>query len=245
MTTRLPYRGCEWLLGQFTPHTLYKSWLEVEKEVATAQCVAGIIPEDAAIAINNLDHVSADEIAQEEEITHHDLNSFVRVAARHIAPPGDRYFHYGLTSSDVVDTAQALRLFRIVQHWRMVNVPSRRFQMFLARAGEEIAYGKLSGPVGGHSRKIPPRVEDEALLNLGLQTEKVATQVVSRDHYAAFVIALAGAASILGETHTSAILVALENMALWHERDISHSSAERIYLQDLCVRMDEVIHSYV
>ena len=154
----------------------------------------------------------------------------------------------------------------------------------LAGAAAEAATGKLSGAVGTHAT-VDPEVEEYVCTHLGLATDEVSTQVVSRDRHAAFMSALAVAAATLErialeirhlqrsevsevrepfgarQKGSSAMphkrnpvltericglarvvrgyaATELENVALWHERDISHSSAERVIFPDACALVD-------
>lgn len=146
-------------------------------------------------------------------------------------------------------------------------------------AREEILVGKFSGAVGVYSL-VDPLVEKNALRELGLDYEDVATQVVCRDRHSAYFSSLFILSSTLerlaneirllnhgeikevsegffqGQKGSSAMphkknpilcenvcglmrtarsffSVSLENQVLWHERDISHSSAERIMAPDV------------
>jgi adenylosuccinate lyase len=150
----------------------------------------------------------------------------------------------------------------------------------LLTARDEVAFGKVSGPVGTHS-SVDPRVEHYVCDRLGLRPDPASTQVIARDRHAAFMYALAMTAGTLerfatevrhlmrsevaevrepfGEKQKGSsamphkrnpviaericgltrvirghLLTAMENTALWHERDISHSSAERIIFPDAC-----------
>jgi adenylosuccinate lyase len=157
----------------------------------------------------------------------------------------------------------------------------------LADAIDEVATGKLSGPVGTYSH-LGPDVEADVLAELGLRVDPVSTQIVQRDRHAALLTAIAilggslerfateirnlqhteigevmepfktgqkgssamphkrnpilservaGLARVIrGYAHT-----ALENQPLWHERDISHSSAERVILPDATVLLDYLL----
>ncbi|HEX6487278.1 MAG TPA: adenylosuccinate lyase [Candidatus Dormibacteraeota bacterium] len=154
----------------------------------------------------------------------------------------------------------------------------------LSEAIEEVSVGKLSGAVGTHAT-IDPRIEERVCASLGLAVDPVSTQIVSRDHHAAYMAALAVIAGTLERIATeirhlqrsevaeafepfgreqkgsSAMphkrnpvltervcglartvrgyaATALENQALWHERDISHSSAERVIFPDACCLVD-------
>ena len=156
----------------------------------------------------------------------------------------------------------------------------QRDRVRLLTARDEVAVGKVSGPVGTHS-SVDPRVEQYVCAKLGLRPDPASTQVIARDRHAAFMYALAMTAGTLerfatevrhlmrsevaevrepfGEKQKGSsamphkrnpviaericglsrvirghLVTALENTALWHERDISHSSAERIILPDAC-----------
>jgi len=157
----------------------------------------------------------------------------------------------------------------------------------LALARDIIAVGKLSGAVGTYAH-LNPRVEARVCKKLGLQPDRISTQIVQRDRHAEFMsaIALAGCSidrwalefrhlqrtEVLeaeeffaeGQKGSSAMphkrnpitcerlcglarvlrgnaLAAMENVALWHERDISHSSVERIILPDSTTLLDYML----
>jgi adenylosuccinate lyase len=150
-----------------------------------------------------------------------------------------------------------------------------------------VAVGKLSGAVGTHAH-LDPRVERYVCARLGLEPDKLSTQVIQRDRHAEFSTVLAVIASSIdrwatefrhlqrtevleleeyfspGQKGSSAMphkrnpitaerlsglarvvrgnaVAALENVALWHERDISHSSVERIILPDSCILLDYML----
>ena len=154
----------------------------------------------------------------------------------------------------------------------------------LADATDEIATGKISGPVGTYSL-LAPDVEAEVLAALGLRADPVSTQIVQRDRHAAFLAAIAILGGTLermatevrnlqhteiaevmepfraGQKGSSAMphkrnpivseriaglarllrgyaAVGFEDQPLWHERDISHSSAERVVLPDATIVLD-------
>jgi len=157
----------------------------------------------------------------------------------------------------------------------------------MRRAVENIAVGKLSGPVGTYSG-VDPRVEEKVTARLGIKAAPVSTQVLSRDRHAEFMTTLALVAGscerfateirslqrteILeaeeyfkpGQKGSSAMphkrnpitaervaglarvvrgnaLAAMENMALWHERDITHSSVERVIVPDSTILVDYML----
>jgi adenylosuccinate lyase len=157
----------------------------------------------------------------------------------------------------------------------------------LERARDTIAVGKISGAVGTYAH-MNPKVETYVCKKLGLQADKISTQIVQRDRHAEFhaAIALVGCSidrwaqefrhlqrtEVLeaeeffakGQKGSSAMphkrnpitcerlcglarvlrgnaLAAMENVALWHERDISHSSVERVILPDSTTLLDYML----
>ena len=163
----------------------------------------------------------------------------------------------------------------------------RRNRKRLRHAKQDIAVGKISGPVGTHAT-VPPDVEAAVCNELGIEVAPVSNQVVQRDRHAGFVTTLALIAASLekfateirglqrteireveepfseGQTGSSSMphkrnpelsericglsrlirghtVTALENVALWGERDISHSSAERLILPDSCMALDYIL----
>jgi len=162
-----------------------------------------------------------------------------------------------------------------------------RDRVRLAHAFDDVATGKISGPVGTYSL-LDPDLEAEVLANLGLAADPVSTQIVQRDRHAAVVAAIAITGGSLerfatevrnlqhteigelmepfraGQKGSSAMPhkrnpilceriaglarllrgyagAALENQPLWHERDISHSSAERVILPDATILLDYML----
>lgn len=86
--------------------------LRVEAALAATQAELGVVPREAADQIDrvaNLDHVSLTEVDELERKTRHDVMALTRALARAAGPAG-RWVHYGATSADITDTAQALEL---------------------------------------------------------------------------------------------------------------------------------------
>jgi adenylosuccinate lyase len=157
----------------------------------------------------------------------------------------------------------------------------------LATAVEEIATGKISGPVGTYSH-LEPEIEADVLAELGLRVDPASTQIVQRDRHAALLTAIAIVGGSLerfateirnlqhteigelqepfksGQKGSSAMphkrnpilseriaglarllrgyaATGLEDQPLWHERDISHSSAERVILPDATILLDYML----
>jgi adenylosuccinate lyase len=87
-----------------------RAWLDVELAATAAWAELGIVPADAARALaENAAPPSPERVAELEATLHHDTAAFVDAVAERLGEEG-RWFHYGLTSSDVVDTALALQI---------------------------------------------------------------------------------------------------------------------------------------
>ena len=84
-------------------------WLEIELLVLEAWAELGAIPEADAHVARERATFTEEAVAERERATRHDVAAFVDVVAASIGPQG-RWLHYGLTSSDVLDTALALQL---------------------------------------------------------------------------------------------------------------------------------------
>lgn len=322
----------------FTDEARFGRWLEVEILATEAWAALGVVPEDDAKAVRErapvVDAAVVARIGEREKVTDHDVAAFVDVVQEAIGPPAGKWVHYGLTSSDVVDTAWSATLneaaglllqasdrlvaalkaraleFRdtpMVGRTHGVHAEPTTFGTKLAlwclqadrdrtrlhRARETIAVGKLSGAVGTYSN-IDPEVERRVCEGMGLRPVP-ATQVIARDRHAEYLYACASVGATVelmatevrhlqrtevreaeepfraGQKGSSAMPhkrnpiktenltglarvlrgnlgAGLENVALWHERDISHSSVERIVLPDssllayfVLTRMAEVI----
>jgi len=162
-----------------------------------------------------------------------------------------------------------------------------RDRIRLAAAFDDVATGKISGPVGTYSH-LAPDIEAEVLGRLDLTVDPVSTQIVQRDRHAAVLAAIAVTGGSLerfateirnlqhteigevmepfraGQKGSSAMphkrnpilceriaglarllrgyaVAGFENQPLWHERDISHSSAERVILPDATILLDYML----
>jgi adenylosuccinate lyase len=319
----------------FTDGARLSTWLEVEILATEAWAEIGVVPAGDAAAVRKRAAFDVADVEAREAVTGHDVAAFVDVVAERVGGAAGAWVHYGLTSSDVVDTALSLTLTRaadllveaaaalegaIVSRARELRdtpmvgrthgihaepttmgaklalwaLQVRRERQRLARAREAVAVGKLSGAVGTYSN-VDPRVEAIVCARLGL-TPVPATQVLARDRHAEFVYACASVGAAV-ETFATEVRhlqrtevgeaaepfragaqkgssamphkrnpvrceqlcglarvlranlgAALENVALWHERDISHSSVERVILPDsallahyLLVKFTEVV----
>jgi adenylosuccinate lyase len=316
------------MAGVWSEENKLACWLEVELAAFDAWAELGVVPEDAAQAIRTAAQPPTPErIAELEATLHHDTAAFIDAVAEELGPEG-RWFHYGLTSSDVVDTALALQVqqagelllqgiaraiatvtARALEHKDTLCIgrthgvhaePTtfglklagwafelERGRQRLARALDGMRVGKLSGAVGTYAA-TDPALERLVCERLGLQPEPVSTQVVARDRHADLLATLALVAASVdrfaleirhlarsevaevaepfgrGQKGSSAMphkrnpvvaerlsglarvvrgnaLVGFEDVALWHERDISHSSAERIVLPDSFLALDYML----
>src|SRR5436190_9461555 len=87
----------------------YQRWLDVELAATEVLAQEGIIPKDAAAEIKTKAAFSVDRINAIEAEVKHDVIAFTSSVAEYVGP-ASRYFHFGLTSSDVLDTAMALQV---------------------------------------------------------------------------------------------------------------------------------------
>jgi adenylosuccinate lyase len=87
----------------------YETWLQVEVAAAEAMAAAGIVPAEAARELRDKGAFDIARIDEIEKVTQHDVIAFTTSVAE-IVGPSARWLHFGLTSSDVIDTAQALQM---------------------------------------------------------------------------------------------------------------------------------------
>src|SRR6202012_3627450 len=93
----------------WTEENKYRMWLEVEATASDVLADAGIVTSSAAQAIRAFGQVDVARIQEIETEVKHDVIAFTTAMAEKIGPES-RWLHYGLTSNDVVDTAQALQI---------------------------------------------------------------------------------------------------------------------------------------
>ena len=303
-------------------------WLRIELLASEALCRQGLVPEEDFAQMKARAAFSLERCKELERTLNHDVIAFTTNVAENINSPASRWFHFGLTSSDVVDTAFAVQMTQsadiliadVKALRKVIAAKARKYQftpmigrshgihaepttfglklalMFdefgraLARleaARETVAVGKLSGAVGT-SAHLSPNVEAFVCKKLGLRPAPIATQVIQRDLHAEFINTLALVAASIerwavefrhlqrtevleaeeyfakGQKGSSAMphkrnpitgerltglarvlrgnaVAAMENVALWHERDISHSSVERIIFPDSCTLLDYML----
>jgi adenylosuccinate lyase len=100
----LPEMGLLW-----SEENKFRKWLDVELAVCEVESEMGIVPASAFAVIKERAKFDIKRIEEIEQITRHDVIAFTTAVAESIGPES-RYLHFGLTSSDVVDTANALLL---------------------------------------------------------------------------------------------------------------------------------------
>lgn len=311
----------------WTEENKFRAYLEVEILNAAAWSELGDIPAEDVQLLRDKATFDVNRIHEIEEITRHDVVAFTRAVGESLGEE-KKWVHYGLTSTDVVDTANGYLLKQANQilhedlvkildvlktranefkftpvigrtHGMHADVTSfglkwalwysemqrnlERFEM----AARGVEAGKLSGAVGNYAN-IPPFIQDYVCEHLGIESAKIATQVLGRDRHAFYLATLAVIAGTLeqmalevrnmqrqevreveeafrkGQKGSSAMphkrnpissenicgcarvmrgymATAGENIALWHERDISHSCTERIVLPDATMLLDYML----
>ena len=87
----------------------FKKWLEVELAVLEAQAELEEIEQEVVDEVKQKASFTVEEIRKAEEETHHEMVAFINVIQSKISDEAKRWFHFGLTSSDIMDTALAGR----------------------------------------------------------------------------------------------------------------------------------------
>jgi adenylosuccinate lyase len=303
-------------------------WLEIELLASEALSAAGLVPKKDVAQMKARAAFTLERCKELERTLNHDVIAFTTNVAENIGEPASRWLHFGLTSSDIIDTAFAVQMVQsadiLIEDVRALRkviaarAKAHRFTPMIGRshgihaepttfglkmalmhdefgralrrleaARKTVAVGKLSGAVGT-SAHLSPKIEAVVCRKLGLRPAPIATQVIQRDLHAEFIgtLALVGASierwatefrhlqrtevleaeeffakgqkgssamphkrnPITGERLTGLARVlrgngvaALENVALWHERDISHSSVERVIFPDSCTLLDYML----
>ena len=93
----------------WTEENRFRKWLDVEIAATETLAQAGLVPESAAKAIREKGAFDVRRIHEIEAEVKHDVIAFTTSVAEHVGPEA-RWLHFGLTSNDVVDTAQALQV---------------------------------------------------------------------------------------------------------------------------------------
>src|SRR5579859_3672962 len=129
----------------------FRTWLAVEVAATETLAEAGLVPKDAAKAIRERADFRVDRIHEIEAEVRHDVIAFTTAVAE-IVGPHARWFHYGLTSNDVVDTAQALLIHQASQ---VIAADLERLSEILKRRAWEFKDTPMIGRTHGvHAEPI-------------------------------------------------------------------------------------------
>ena len=114
--------------GIWTEEARYRAWLQVELAVSRARAALGEIPEREVEELAERADFTVERIHEIEGETNHDVIAFVSTVAETVDSPVARHLHFGLTSSDVVDTAGALQLKRALG---LIHAEARNLALLL------------------------------------------------------------------------------------------------------------------
>src|SRR5262250_2965433 len=131
----------------------YQKWLDVELAAADTLAGAGLIPREAAVKLRSRAKVDAHRISEIETRVKHDVIAFTMAVGESIGDPETaRWLHYGMTSNDVVDTAQSL-LVRDAS--RLIEAALSKFSDVLAKRAQEFRHTPQIGRTHGvHAEPI-------------------------------------------------------------------------------------------
>src|SRR6202045_4197960 len=131
----------------------YAKWLEVELAATETLAEAGDVPTEAAEKIRTNAKIDVPRIQELESRVKHDVVAFTMAVGESIGDPAAaRWFHYGMTSNDVVDTAQALQ---VREASRLIEAALVRFGDVLARRAQEFRHTPQIGRTHGvHAEPI-------------------------------------------------------------------------------------------
>ena len=141
----------------------FRQWLAVEIAATETLADAGIVPRSAARAIRRKAGFEVERIHQIEAEVKHDVIAFTTAVAEKVGPES-RWLHYGLTSNDVVDTAQALQVRAASQ---IILADLKRLREVLVdrleqrRAALTRVRRDLPGLLEEDVEVVPPRFEDD------------------------------------------------------------------------------------
>jgi adenylosuccinate lyase len=96
----------------FSDESRFGAWLEVEILAVEAWAALGVVPAEHARLVRERAGFDVDAVLEREKVTDHDVAAFVDVVQERVGMPAGAWVHYGLTSSDVVDTALSVLVVR-------------------------------------------------------------------------------------------------------------------------------------
>ncbi len=135
----------------WTEQRRYETWLEVELAAADAMAAVGLVPADAARELRDKAAFEIERIEEIERTTQHDVIAFTTAVAEHVGPSA-RWLHFGLTSSDVVDTAQALQMVEATD--LVLTLLSTLREAVKTRAGEHRRTAMIGRTHGVHAEPM-------------------------------------------------------------------------------------------
>jgi len=161
----------------FTDEARMDGWLQVELAAVDGWASIGVIPTEAAEAIRQgspkIDALFVADVAAREAVTDHDLAAFVDVAQAAIGQPEGSWVHYGLTSSDVVDTALCSTLVSAAD--LLIDASSGLIAVLKKRAAEHIGTAMAGRTHGMHAE---PTTFGAKLALWALQADRDRTRLI-------------------------------------------------------------------
>src|SRR2546425_2542830 len=94
----------------WSEHRKLEIWLKIELLASEALCAAGVVPKNALARMKARASFSIERCKELERTLNHDVIAFTTNVAENIGAPASRWFHFGLTSSDIIDTAFAVQM---------------------------------------------------------------------------------------------------------------------------------------
>lgn len=306
--------------------------LQVELYACEAMKDSGRLSDKEYKEIVERASVGLQRVNEIEEVVKHDVAAFLETVAEQVGPDLAKHLHWGMTASDIVDTAMAVQMTQAVdliigKLYQLRDIlaelaKKHKYTLMVGRthgihaepmsfgmkmvvwvaeidrtiarmqqARQAVAVGKVSGVTGLYAH-IEPFVEEHVCRRLDLKQATASSQILQRDRHAELLTTLAILGSTLdkfavdirtlerseireiyepleeGMIGASALphkvnpvkterisglarvlranaMAALEDIALWDERDLTHSSTERIIIQDSCLLADFMLQQMI
>ena len=306
--------------------------LQVELYACEAMKDSGKLDTESYEEIVKRAGVDVRRVKEIEAVTKHDVAAFLDAVTEQVGPENAKKLHWGMTSSDIVDTAMAVQMTQAVdlitgKLYQLRDIVAElakkhKYTLMVARthgiqaepmsfgmkmvvwvteldrtinrmqqARNVIAVGKISGVTGLYAH-IEPFVEEHVCRRLDLKQATASSQILQRDRHAELMLALALLGSTLDKfaveirtlerteikeiseplepgmigasamphkinpvkaEHVSGLarilranaMAALENVALWDERDLTHSPTELVIIQDSCLLADFMLQQMI
>src|SRR5207248_2394296 len=217
-----------------------RAWLDVELAATAGWAELGIVPAEAARSLQDAAQPPTPErVAELEAILHHDTAAFVDAVAEAVWDEG-RWFHYGAGGADAATDPELERI--ACERLGLEPAPTstqilqrdRHAELLTAFAIAGSSLDKFALEIRHLARTEVAEVQEP----FGRGQKGSSAMPHKRNPVVAERIC--GLARVL----RGAAVVGLENVALWHERDISHSSAERVVLPDAFLALDYMLDRF-